>query len=1149
MSLLQSVVPTCFKETIIVPVPKKTKILSLNDYRPVALTSTIMKCFERCHCALTLHTALSHLDQRDTYVRMLFIDYSSAFNTIVPSKLVTKLRDLGLNSTLCDWILNFLTGRPQAVRMGSTTSSTLTLNTGAPQGCVLSPLLYSLFTHDCVATHSSNTIVGLITGDDETAYREVRGDIQSQLDSAMQDVSDKYILLEEMEKQALRKALIEQRRRFCSFVAILQPVWIEEISMLGEVTDLQAISDELKALTSDPQKLPPASEQVILDLKGSDCGWSYQTPPTMSRKSSMCSSIINIYSLCGCIFDCHLRSLWHWYQVLDTTTGNDLFESLVEILDRLTDGAPSVIGKKAGACGTGLKTLTDYKKKISSAEVMSASLPDELNTFYARFESTSPAVEVQKAQEDHCPPVISRADVCRTLKRINTRKAPGPDGIPGRALKETIIVPVPKKTKILSLNDYRPVALTSTIMKCFERPQAVRMGSTTSSTLTLNTGAPQGCVLSPLLYSLFTHDCVATHSSNTIVGLITGDDETAYREVRGRGDIQSQLDSAMQDVSDKYILLEEMEKQALRKALIEQRRRFCSFVAILQPVWIEEISMLGEVTDLQAISDELKALTSDPQKLPPASEQVILDLKGSDCGWSYQTPPTMSRKSSMCSSTLPQQAPSRLSSISSHDSGFISSSHDQYALSKSSSPMSAETKPCPSSRSSEVSETRQLHSDCSSPSALAAAATAPQHTTDKLSNSFDHYSLANSPFLHSTGGSLGSGSGTAFPFHPPSSSSSSSCPTHSWSRPMMPSSQVPSWKDWAKPGPYDQPMINILRWKKDKETPAVVDNISSVSNDSGPPSMLTSAPALAVQPTQHRWRKTGQWLHSFKTGDIVAHEELALALSRGLKLDTQRSSRDSIQCSSGYSTLTNTPCCSKVTIPSQDYDNFSMAGDQEPKQQHLDFEKSSTIPRNSDISQSYQLKRKRPASTAGLPSSQAPYPGQGGYRARPYPSIPIHTGAYPPTPTGMDATVQCHGLVIVTPGVATIRRTPFSKPYTRRSGPEQRLTGAGVQRRWGGGGGGGGGRRRRKPRFSDPTFAGDGNAGTLPMMSCSGQATTDPPTVPFPNQQHLQSEAGLDGGGGEEAGEGSEGNMLVAIRKGVKLKRTVTNDRSAPRIA
>lgn len=52
-------------------------------------------------------------------------------------------------------------------------------------------------------------------------------------------------------------------------------------------------------------------------------------------------------------------------------------------------------------------------------------------------------------------------------------------------------------------------------------------------------------------------------------------------------------------------------------------------------------------------------------------------------------------------------------------------------------------------------------------------------------------------------------------------------------------------------------------------------------------------------------------------GDMKTHDELALALSRGLELDTQRSSRDSIQCSSGYSTQTNTPCCSEDTIPSQ----------------------------------------------------------------------------------------------------------------------------------------------------------------------------------------------------------------------------------------
>jgi hypothetical protein len=84
---------------------------------------------------------------------MLFIHYSSAFRTIVPTKLKTKLRTEGLNTPLFNWILDFLTGHPQVIRVGNNTSAMLILNTGAPQGCVLSPLLYSLFTHDCVAKH------------------------------------------------------------------------------------------------------------------------------------------------------------------------------------------------------------------------------------------------------------------------------------------------------------------------------------------------------------------------------------------------------------------------------------------------------------------------------------------------------------------------------------------------------------------------------------------------------------------------------------------------------------------------------------------------------------------------------------------------------------------------------------------------------------------------------------------------------------------------------------------------------------------------------------------------------------------------------------------------------------------------------------
>ena len=106
---------------------------------------------------------------------MLFIDYSSTFNTIVPSKLIIKLKALGLHPTLCNWVLM---GHPQVVKVGNHTFTLLILNTGAPQGCVLSPRLCSRFSYDCVAKQASRsiikfadatTVVGLITNTDKTA--------------------------------------------------------------------------------------------------------------------------------------------------------------------------------------------------------------------------------------------------------------------------------------------------------------------------------------------------------------------------------------------------------------------------------------------------------------------------------------------------------------------------------------------------------------------------------------------------------------------------------------------------------------------------------------------------------------------------------------------------------------------------------------------------------------------------------------------------------------------------------------------------------------------------------------------------------------------------------------------------------------------
>ncbi len=208
VSLATSVVPTSFKKSVIIPVPKNSKPSCLNDYHPVALTSTDMKVFERllkkhiCSSipatldplqfayqpnrstddaiSQVLHSSLTHIDSKNgNYVRLLFIDFSSAFNTIVLTKLAVKLSDLGLNTSLCDWIQDFLTARPQVVKVGQFTSNSITVNIGAPQGCVLSPLLYSLYTHDCVSSHSSTSIVkfaddtvvlGLINNDDEAAY-------------------------------------------------------------------------------------------------------------------------------------------------------------------------------------------------------------------------------------------------------------------------------------------------------------------------------------------------------------------------------------------------------------------------------------------------------------------------------------------------------------------------------------------------------------------------------------------------------------------------------------------------------------------------------------------------------------------------------------------------------------------------------------------------------------------------------------------------------------------------------------------------------------------------------------------------------------------------------------------------------------------
>ncbi len=105
--------------------------------------------------SMGLHYILQHLDRPGTYVRILFVDFSSAFNKIIPNLLLPKLTQLSVPTSICQWITSFLTDRQQLVKLGNYTSNTCTISTGAPQGCVLSPLLFSLYTNDCTSKDPS----------------------------------------------------------------------------------------------------------------------------------------------------------------------------------------------------------------------------------------------------------------------------------------------------------------------------------------------------------------------------------------------------------------------------------------------------------------------------------------------------------------------------------------------------------------------------------------------------------------------------------------------------------------------------------------------------------------------------------------------------------------------------------------------------------------------------------------------------------------------------------------------------------------------------------------------------------------------------------------------------------------------------------
>nr|XP_032816719.1 protein MTSS 2 isoform X11 [Petromyzon marinus] len=379
-------------------------------------------------------------------------------------------------------------------------------------------------------------------------------------------------------------------------------------------------------------------------------------------------------------------------------------------------------------------------------------------------------------------------------------------------------------------------------------------------------------------------------------------------EIIGNREVQPALDSALQEVTDTYLLLQEEEKQAVRRALLEERSRYCTFTYMLRDVLTHEVAMLGDVTHLQAILDDLSSLTKDPHALPPASEQLILDLKGSDYNWSYQTPPSSpstsgSRKSSMCSS---------LNSVTSSDS-------------------------------------RSSGSHAHSPSAhyrtggLAPPAQAPLRLSSVSSDSgFTSqdtvYSKPPSPMF----GQL-------------AQKSMSLAAESSANEGSLPASALPQ-QDWVKPGPYDLQVANTLARRSEfNERPAPMTTPAEMV---APPAPGVSAGPIMPGPVH-------------KAPGDLARAMLAQSLLSG----SQKSSQETLPCSSGYGSQASTPRSDdSISMHGGDYGYYTMNGEMDRAAQS-DFDKCATISRSSDIARAYrhmfQNKRGSSVSSAAADSAAA----------------------------------------------------------------------------------------------------------------------------------------------------------------------------------
>ena len=207
--MAQGKLPDLWKLSNIKPIPKCKPANIPKDYRPVALTFVIVKCLERLLVKyfqplvkdLNRFAYRQHWSTEDAV--MLTLDSLTGHLILIDKLPATKM-----NPNIIKWAYSFLSNRKQMVTSSNKTSSKLKTSTGSPQGCVLSPIPFSIYT-DELQSSSENQLV--IKYADDTLILELltqhqQSELQSRqstLDTTSEWCTNNKLLINESKKRAL----------------------------------------------------------------------------------------------------------------------------------------------------------------------------------------------------------------------------------------------------------------------------------------------------------------------------------------------------------------------------------------------------------------------------------------------------------------------------------------------------------------------------------------------------------------------------------------------------------------------------------------------------------------------------------------------------------------------------------------------------------------------------------------------------------------------------------------------------------------------------------------------------------------------------------------------------------------------------------